>query len=220
MSPISAVTTGPPCSPALNSGTRPYWARYRSFALVDALGHEEDAAQTVALAQAALGRPGHHHLVADVLVDLAARLQHGLRHVVEEVVLEVVEAQGPELLGDRRGVVQVQEHEDAILRDGAVVAAEQEVHQRARAEHPVELPDEVDEEAGQREDDQRHHEPAAQHEISILLRPVVAEQAAVLEDAEQAPRHGVDGDRAQGDVEEGADEQEAAHRAARARSGG
>src|SRR5262245_42473819 len=37
--------------------------------LVDALGHEEDAAQTVALAQAVLDRPRHHRLVPDVLVN-------------------------------------------------------------------------------------------------------------------------------------------------------
>ncbi len=215
MSPISAVTTGPPCSPALNSGTSPYWARYRSLCSWMRSLTRKTQRRQLPWRKSPLGRPGHHHLVADVLVDLAARLQHGLRHVVEEVVLEVVEPQRAQALGDRRGVVQVQEHEDAILRDGTVIAAEQEVHQRAGSEHAVELPDEVDEEAGQRKADQGHDEPAAQHEISILLRSVVSERAAVLEDAEQTSRHGVDGDRTQGDVEEGADEEEAADRRAR-----
>jgi hypothetical protein len=50
-------------------------------------------------------------------------------------------------LSDRGGVVQIEEHEDAVLRDGPMIPARQEVHQRARTEHPVELPDEVDEEA-------------------------------------------------------------------------
>jgi hypothetical protein len=84
-----------------------------------------------------------------------------LGEVVEEVVLEVVEAEGSQRRGDRGGVVQIEEHEDALLRDGPVIPARQKVHQGSGTEHPVELPDEVDEKAYQGEDGQRHHESAA-----------------------------------------------------------
>src|SRR5215831_14711961 len=63
-----------------------------------------------------------------------------------------------------------------------------------------------------REDRQGHCESAAQHESTVLLGHVVREQPAVLGETEQAPRHGVDHDGAQGDVEEGPHEEEAAHR--------
>ena len=182
--------------------------------LVNALAHEEDAAQAVPLAQAAIDRPRHHRLVADVLVDLAAGLQHGLGDVVEEIVLEVVEAQRPQPLGDRRRVREVEEHEDAVLGDGAMIAAQQEVHQRARPQHPVELPHDVDDEADQREDHQRQHEAAAAHEVAILPGAEVTQHAAVLGQPLQGHRHGVNGDGAEGDVEEGAHEEQSAHRQA------
>ena len=178
---------------------------------MDALRHEKDAAETVALVKALLDRPGHHRLVAHVLVDLAARLQDRLGDVVEEVVLEVVEAERAQRRRDRGGVVQIEEHEDAILRDGPVIPAQQETHQRSGTEHPVELADEVDEEARQREDGQRHQESATQDEILVLLGRVVREQAPVLGEPQHAHRHDVDDGRAQGDVEEGPDEEEAAH---------
>ena len=80
-----------------------------------------------------------------------------------------------------------------------------------RTQHPVELPDEVDEKAHQGEDGQRHHESAAQHEILVALGLVVLEEPAQLEAPEQAHRHRVDDHGAQGDVEEGPDEEETAH---------
>src|SRR3989454_2256866 len=196
----------------LEAGDDPVAGEIPGLALVDPLADEKDAAQAVGLAQAALDRPRHHRLVTDVLIDLAARLQHGLGDVVKEIVLEVVEAQGPQPGGDGGGVVQVQEHEDPVLGHRAVVTAQQQVHQRARAQHSVELPDEVDDEAHQREDRQRHHEAPAQHEVPILRRRVVSEPAAVLGHAEQAHRHRVDGGGAQGDVEERPHEEEPAHR--------
>jgi hypothetical protein len=156
-------------------------------ALVDHLGDEEDATKAVALSQAAPERPRHHRLVADVLIDPAVRLQDRRRDVVEEVVLELVEAHGPQRGGDRRGVVRVQEHEDAILGDGPVIAAEQQAHQRAGA---------------------------AEHEVAVLLGRVVSEPAVVLGPAEQAHRHHVDGGGAHGDVEERPDEQQPAQREA------
>src|SRR5215813_1436354 len=114
--------------------------------LVNAFADQKHAAKTVALAKSAFNRPRHHRLVTDVLVNLPSRLQHRLREVVEEVVLEVVEAQRPQRFRDRRGVVQIQEHKDALFRDGSVVAAQHEAQQRTWAEHPVELPYEVDQE--------------------------------------------------------------------------
>src|SRR5690349_23066394 len=44
----------------------------------DRVADEEEAAHAVGAAQPGLERPGHHHLVARVLVDVAARLQHRL----------------------------------------------------------------------------------------------------------------------------------------------
>jgi len=92
-----------------------------------------------------------------------------------------------------------------------VIPAEQKVHQGSGTEHPVELPDEVDEKAHQGEDGQRHQESAAQYEILVAIGPVVLEEPPQLEEPEQAHRHDVDHDRAQGDVEEGPDEEETAH---------
>ena len=77
--------------------------------------------------------------------------------------------------------------------------------------HPVELPDEIDEEARQGEDGQRGQESAAQHEVPVLLGRVVPEQAPVLGQPQQAHRHHVDHDRAEGDVEEGPRQEETAH---------
>src|SRR5262245_34366634 len=67
---------------------------------MDLLADQKDASKTVALTEPPLARPGHDRFVADVLVDLAASLEHGLGDVVEEIVLEVVEAQRPQLRGD------------------------------------------------------------------------------------------------------------------------
>src|SRR5262245_20923242 len=157
MSPISAVTTGPPCRPALNSGTMPYRARYRSFcSWITSLMRNTQRRQLPCRSPRSTG------LVTDVLVDLSPCLQHGLGEVVEEVVLEVVEAQGSECLGDGRGAVEVQEHEDALLGDGPVVSAQHQAEQRPRAEHAIELSDEVDQKTHERQDHQGHSEPAAE----------------------------------------------------------
>src|SRR5215831_4625289 len=180
--------------------------------LVNALADQKHAAKTVALAKSAFDRPRHHRLVADVLVNLPSRLQHRLREIVEEVVLEIVEAQRSQRFRGRRGVVQIQEHKDALLSDGPVVAAQYEAEQPTGAQHPIELPHEVDQEARQREDREGHCESAAQHESPVLLGRVVREQSAVLGETEQASRHGVDHNGAQDDVEEGPHEEEAAHR--------
>ena len=80
----------------LELGDDPVSGEIAVLLLVDALGHEEHAAQAVALAQSPLGRPRNHRLVAHVLVDPPASGEDGLGDVVEEVVLEVVEPQRPE----------------------------------------------------------------------------------------------------------------------------
>ena len=88
-----------------------------------------------------------------------------------------------------------------------MVSAEHQVQQRAGPEHPIELPDEVDQKACQGKDHQGEPESTAQHEIPVGRGRVVPEEAPVLGEAQQTHRHDVNGDAAQHDVEEGSDEE-------------
>ena len=91
--------------------------------------------------------PGGDDLVADIFVDLAARLGDGERQVGDEAVEEVEEAQLAEALGDRGGGAHVDEQQRALLDARVVIAPRDEGEQHARAEQRVDAEQQVEAEA-------------------------------------------------------------------------
>ena len=80
------------------------------------------------------------------------------------------------------------------------------------AEHAIELPDEVDQEAHERQDHQGHSEPAAEHEVPVLRGRVVLQKAPMFGEAQQTHGDNMNGGGTEEDVEERPDEEQAAHR--------
>src|SRR5262245_6913577 len=84
-------------------------------------------------------RPGDHHLVPDILIDLAPVLFDRVRSQSEHCAQEAMYSVGPGPLGKRCGACDVDEEEESLLDSGAVVATEYDVAQVLRADQIAEL---------------------------------------------------------------------------------
>ena len=75
----------------------------------------EAGAHAVDLVRARSEPPGRDHLVADIFVDLAAGLGDSERHVGDETVEQIQNAQLADALGDRGRGAHVDEQQRALL---------------------------------------------------------------------------------------------------------
>src|SRR5271156_1767138 len=85
------------------------------------LPHCQETAQSATIADAAGGRPGHNHLVAYVLVDFAAEIEHWSRGDTEHAVEHRVASPVAQPLGRPRRSGHVDEKHKALLLPGCVV---------------------------------------------------------------------------------------------------
>ena len=81
-----------------------------------------------------LQRPGHDHGVTDVGVGLAREAHGLLRHVEEETRDHRIRANGAGSFCQRRRAAHVDEHEDPLFAQRAVIAPEHDVGQHAAAD--------------------------------------------------------------------------------------
>src|SRR5205823_12997713 len=80
---------GAAVQPAAKSRERPEVSLVPGRAAGERSPDGEEAADAIGVAHAGGERPGHHDLVARVLVDLALRLDHGVREVVHEATQQL-----------------------------------------------------------------------------------------------------------------------------------
>src|SRR5262249_26153250 len=107
----------------------------RSQSLFDA----EEAAERAGARPSVGFPPRDADLVADVLVDLAAVVVHGVGGQHEDPIEKMMDARGPEALGQPRGARDIDEQEEAMLLPWAVVPPQHPVAQRPTANDLAEL---------------------------------------------------------------------------------
>ena len=100
---------------------------------------DEGAGEALAVGHGAIVRPGQDGLVADILVDLGVAFQSGVGDVAEEVVQQLMEADGAQPLGKPGRVLHVDQQEDPLLALRLDIAAGQQVLERAVAQQAADL---------------------------------------------------------------------------------
>jgi len=133
--PSSPTATGPQCRPARKSGTTP---NSRCGALRgDPVEGGEGGVDARRRIRAGREVPCCDHLVADILVNSAARFRDSERHVADKAVEQAEIAQFAEALGDGGRGAHVDEQERALLNPGVMIPPGGEGEQHARAEEVV-----------------------------------------------------------------------------------
>src|SRR5207245_2896435 len=98
------------------------------------LAHRHEATQRTAIDCAACLLPGHDHLVADVIEDLAAMVEHYNRQKTKRPIEKAVDTDPAEPLREPRRARDIDEQHKAIFLDGGMVAPGDEIHERPPAD--------------------------------------------------------------------------------------
>jgi hypothetical protein len=102
----------------------------------------EEAMDRARLGHSRGDRPRDDHLVADVLIDLAAVILDRIGCEDEHTIEEGVDRYGPDALGQRGGADDVDEEEESLLLSWSVIAPQHPVAQRSPADDLADLNDE------------------------------------------------------------------------------
>src|SRR5262249_3805344 len=122
----------------------------RSQSLFDS----EEAAERAGARPSVGFPPRDDDLVADVLVDLAAVVVHGVRGQHEDPIEKMMDARGPEALGQPPGARDIDRQEEAMRLPWAVVPPQHPVAQRPTANDLAELEYEEEGRGGHEREDQ------------------------------------------------------------------
>ena len=132
--------------------------------------------------------PRYDHLVANVLVDLAAVVVHGVGGQEEDPVQELVNAYRPYALSKRSGTGEVHEEKEALFLPRPVVASQHPVTQRPATNDLADLEYEDKHRCDHEREDQRDDLRGARLDRN-------ADQASPwLEEVHQGHHRAVDGD--------------------------
>src|SRR4030095_10331519 len=110
----------------------------------DSLTHLKKAAHAVACPHAVFDPPGHHDLVAGVLVYLPFGLKYRFRQIVHATSEQLEVAGASQSFGKLRRTLEIEEQKDAPFGRRPVVNAREEISQHVGADHAVHLNDELD----------------------------------------------------------------------------
>ena len=114
------------------------------------IAHRHEAAQRTAVDRAAAFRPGHDHLVADIVEHLAAIIHDGNGEQAKGAIEQAMDADAAEPFGQPRRSRDVDEQHEAVFLDRRVIPPGDEIPERAR-------PDDVGDPEHEIRQDQKCH---------------------------------------------------------------
>ncbi|WIM13411.1 MAG: hypothetical protein OJF58_004378 [Enhydrobacter sp.] len=106
---------------------------------------DERAGHTVAAGDGVVARPRQDRLVADILVDLRAAFESGIRDIAKEGIEQFMEADRPQPFGQAGGILHVDQDEGALLAARMHVATGQQILERAEAQKAAHFEHEIGE---------------------------------------------------------------------------
>ena len=135
MSPISPTITGPKCRLPQNPRHRSELAFKLARRLRQCFAHRHKAAQRATIQRAAAFRPGHDHLVANIIQHFPAIIHDRKGEQTKSTIKKTVNSDPAEPLGEPGRSRDVDEKHKAVFLDRGMIPAGDEIEERARPDN-------------------------------------------------------------------------------------